>query len=95
MYTANLKNDCLRGHYTDKYGIVHYAPTWDLSILKYAYSKHKLIHNIKFKDFCEIINTVTNKYYFVFMCCYPKLSDIELLDMVIREASKEFDASTC
>ena len=90
MYIAKLKKDCVRGYYTDTYGIKHYAPIWDLSLLKYVYSKHKIIRNmIGFKDFCTVVNAVTKKYYFVFMCCYPKLVDTELFDMVIREVLEE------
>lgn len=44
---------------------------------------------IGFKDFCTVVNAVTKKYYFVFMCCYPKLVDTELFDMVIREVLEE------
>ena len=44
---------------------------------------------IVFKDFCTVINDVTKKYYFVFICCYPKLEDTELFDMVIREVYEE------
>ena len=76
MYIAKLKKDCVRGYYTDTYGIKHYAPIWDLSLLKYVYSKHKIIRNmIGFKDFCTVVNAVTKKYYFVFNrfyadCCH-------------------------
>ena len=95
MYIAKLKKDCVCGYYTDKYGIMHYAPNWDLSLLKHVYSKHKIISNmIGFNDFCSIIDAVTEKYYFVFMCCYPKLSDTELLDKVIHETYEELKLTT-
>ena len=49
---------------------------------------------IGFNDFCSIIYAVTEKYYFVFMCCYPKLSDTELLDKVINETYEELKLTT-
>lgn len=96
MDIANLNKSYVRGHYTDEFGITHYAPNWDLSILRHVYSKHKSIQNkIDFEEFCFVVNDFTNRYYFVFMSCYPKISEGELFDMIIHEVYAALKVVTC
>lgn len=96
MCIANLKKrpNNVRGLHIDAYGITHYVPDWDSSILKHAYSKNTNISNVVgFETFRSIVNNVTNKYYFVFKCCYPKLSDSRLFDLVIHEVHEELQTA--
>lgn len=76
----------VRGYYTDDHGIIHYAPNWDISMLKFAYSKYDAIQKkFEFQKFCSVVKIATNRFYFVFMCCYPKLSNEKLFDMILHE----------
>lgn len=96
MYMTDLKkiSSNVRGHHIDAYGITHYAPDWDLSMLKCAFSRNALVSNVVgFETFCSIVDKVTDKFYFVFMCCYPKLSDNGLFDLVINEVCEEIQST--